>query len=102
MALFPNSVVTPKEAYSPDRWRKRSEMTRDRAACVANPIERSRLLKIATEYERLASYAEEVRAGTSDTDTNLGCRASLPMQGSVDFGPEIRHRGNVGMSTKGQ
>jgi len=60
MPLFPNSVVTPREAYSPDHWRKRSEMTRDKAACISNPIERSRLLKIAGEYERLACYAEKV------------------------------------------
>jgi len=60
MPLFPNSIVTPREAYSPDHWRKRSKMTRDTAACIGNPVERSRLLKIAGDYERLASYAEEV------------------------------------------
>ena len=65
MPLFPNSVVTPREAYSPDHWRKRSKMTRERAACISNPLERARLLRIATEYERLASYAEGVRASVS-------------------------------------
>lgn len=66
MPLFPNSVVTPMEAYNPDHWRKRSEMTRDKAACISNPSERSHLLKIAGEYERLAFYAEQVRASSSE------------------------------------
>lgn len=43
----------------PGYWRRRAEETRNKAESLAYRNSRERLLRIAEEYDRLATYAEQ-------------------------------------------
>ncbi len=62
---------------NPKHWRDRAEKTRAVAGTAYNEEAKSRLLKIAIEYERLADYAEtrvkekSCKLRTGDAHTGL-------------------------------
>jgi len=56
-----DTPLTPLQAYDGGYWRKRATMTRDRAKAMRDERVRSRLLRVASEYDRLAGYADAIR-----------------------------------------
>lgn len=55
-------ILTPREVYNADHWRRRAKLTLDRAKGIEDPQLRTRLIRVATEYQKLAKYADDVKA----------------------------------------
>lgn len=59
--------LTPQEVYDGEYWRKCAMMTRDEALAAQDADLQARLLRIASGYDRLAGYADEIeRASQAD------------------------------------
>lgn len=57
--------ITPVQAYDAQYWYTRAEMTRQKAR--QRPHDENRLMKIASEYDRLAERAARIRVELEDT-----------------------------------
>jgi hypothetical protein len=55
-------ILTPREVYNADHWRRRAKLTLDKAKCIEDPQLKTRLMRVATEYQKLAKYADDVKA----------------------------------------
>lgn len=66
MYLNDSKPITPQQAYDGRFWRQRAELTRARAESLSDQTLKMRLLKVATDYDRLAHRADVVQ-----TEMNL-------------------------------
>jgi hypothetical protein len=55
-------ILTPREVYNADHWRRRATLTLEKAKYVEDPELKTRLMRVATEYQKLAKYADDVKA----------------------------------------
>lgn len=61
MYLNDSKPITPQQAYNGNFWRLRAELTRAKSESLNDEALKARLLKVATDYERLARRADVVQ-----------------------------------------
>lgn len=62
MPYVDHHVLTPREAYNANHWRRRAKLTLDKAKSVEDPQFKAHLIQVAAEYQKLARCADNVRA----------------------------------------
>ncbi|EKS29736.1 hypothetical protein [Afipia felis] len=65
MPYVDHHILTPREVYNANHWRRRAKLTLDKVKSVDDPQLKARLVRVATEYQKLARCADGVKAELS-------------------------------------
>ena len=76
MPYVDHHILTPREVYNANHWRRRAKLTLDKAKSIEDPRLKARLVRVATEYQKLAKCVDnvesELRRDVASTRTALG------------------------------
>ncbi len=62
MPYVDHHILTPREVYNANHWRRRAKLTLDKAKSSEDPQFKAHLIRVAAEYQKLAKCADAVKA----------------------------------------